>query len=418
MISVICVYNNDILLEINLLNSLKRQDVNYQLILVDNRRNKFKTLTQALNYGGKQANGDYLLFIHQDVKLHGKSWLRKAENILKSLKNIGIAGVAGIDKDNNPVGFIIDRGRYWGSKIKKSIPIFVLDEVLFIIPKKIFELFNFDEDLKWHSYSAEYCLRVQSNNLKAYVIPLSISHNSITLPILKAGNLKTDDLLLWKKHHKKFPIIFKTTDKIAPKLDRKIIKIIRSILRINKINSKLQTFQNRRIYIKTNKILDIIIPIEQLFFLKRDKMFRHSVGISDKLEYIIISKSLNVHKNYLLTSPYNLPFRKKVFNCVFLKSILEYIPKFKAEKILNDTERVSKKIVIFIPNNGYPRTKAYKNYRSIWKISEFKKRGYNIHGIKSKRYIRNSLIIFIEPIIDIIVWWVPYLAGFLIALNN
>ena len=418
MISIICIYNNEPILNINLLDSIRKQDVKHELILVDNRKNQFQKLTEALNYGGKQAKGDYLLFVHQDVKLHGSSWLRKAEHILNSLDNIGIAGVAGIDKNNNPVGFIIDRGRYWGSNIEKSIPIFVLDEVLLIIPKKIFNVLRFDEDLKWHSYAAEYCLRVQSNNLKAYVIPLSISHNSMTLPILKAGNLEMDDLVLWKKHHNKFPIIFKTTDKIAPKLDQKLIKIIRSILRINKINSKLKIFQNRRIYIKTNKILDVIIPIEQPFFLKRDKMFIHSVGISDKLEYIIISKSLNVHRNYVLTSLSNLPFRKKVFNGVFLKSILEYIPKFKAEKILNDTERVSKKLVIFIPNNGYPRTRAYKKYRSIWKISEFRKKGYKIHGIKSKGFIKNRFIIPIELIIDIITWWVPCLSGFLIALYD
>jgi hypothetical protein len=36
---------------------------NYELILVDKIQNKFKSAAQALNYGGKKAKGEYIMFV-------------------------------------------------------------------------------------------------------------------------------------------------------------------------------------------------------------------------------------------------------------------------------------------------------------------------------------------------------------------
>ena len=418
MISVICVYNNDIFLEINLLNSLKRQNVNYQLILVDNRNNQFKTLTQALNYGGQKAKGEYLLFVHQDVQLHGNSWLKRAEEQLRFLDDVGIGGVAGIDDNNEPVGFIIDRGIYWGKPIKEPLPALTIDELLFIIPKKVFDICNFDEDLKWHSYAADYCLNILSKGLKTYIIPLHVSHNSFTLPILKVGSLEDDDLVLWRKYKNDFSAIYKTTDKIEPYISNSLRKLKQLTLFFTEKISNLKRYQSQRLFIKQQRILDIIVPIEQPLYLKDHKKSLQSVGVSDKFEHLIISKRLNVHKNYIFTSLEYMPFRNKVFNGVILKSLLEYLPKRRAKILLNGIESAVKKKFLYLPNKGYPRSKAYKLYRSIWNISELKKDGYRIHGIKPKRFFKNKIQILIEPFIDILCWWIPCLSSFIMAIRD
>ena len=77
MISVICVYNDHDVLDEYLLGSLEKQESSYELILVDNTPNKFKSAAEALNYGGNKANGKYIMFAHQDLELTSPGWLRE-----------------------------------------------------------------------------------------------------------------------------------------------------------------------------------------------------------------------------------------------------------------------------------------------------------------------------------------------------
>ena len=72
MISIVCVFNDKKVLNEYLLESLKNQTAHYELILIDNTKNKFKSASEALNYGAKNANGNYLMFVHQDVYLCSK----------------------------------------------------------------------------------------------------------------------------------------------------------------------------------------------------------------------------------------------------------------------------------------------------------------------------------------------------------
>ena len=69
MISIICVFNDKKVLNECLLESLKNQTANYELILIDNTNRKFKSASEALNYGAKKAKGNYLMFVHQDMFL-------------------------------------------------------------------------------------------------------------------------------------------------------------------------------------------------------------------------------------------------------------------------------------------------------------------------------------------------------------
>jgi hypothetical protein len=95
MISIICVYNDEWILQNYLLKSLPAGRNDFELITFDNTHNSFRSAAQALNWCGRQAVGDYLMFVHQDVDLRSDSWLNSTEALLKSLPNLGIAGVAG-----------------------------------------------------------------------------------------------------------------------------------------------------------------------------------------------------------------------------------------------------------------------------------------------------------------------------------
>jgi len=199
MISIICVYNSTSTLQSCLLNSLSKQKTDFELISVDNTEKRFKSAAEALNWGGKQAAGDYLIFAHQDVDLRSDSWLNTTETLLKSLPNLGIAGVAGVID-----GGISLRERYtdtitqrppkkfksgithgprmepWGTPIEGAEPVQTLDECLVIIPKSVFGILQFDEATcsDWHLYAVDYCLSVATQGFGVYAIPSCLHHRS------------------------------------------------------------------------------------------------------------------------------------------------------------------------------------------------------------------------------------------------
>jgi hypothetical protein len=181
MISIICVYNDRELLEEYLLKSLHSQSADYELILLDNREGKYKSAPEALNSGGQKAQGDYLIFVHQDIDLKSDTWLVDAEKILNNLDNWGVAGVAGVPLD----GILksnIENGIppiKPGQHIKNPLPVQTLDECLIIVPRTVFNKCKFDEELVgWHLYSVDYCLNIKRYGYESFVLPLYLYHRS------------------------------------------------------------------------------------------------------------------------------------------------------------------------------------------------------------------------------------------------
>ena len=205
MMSIICVYNNENILEEYLIKSLNRQTEKYEFILIDNRENKFKSAASALNFGAKKAHGEYLVFAHQDIYFSDENWIKNTTKQLKNLNNTGIVGVAGKTIDSlvrsnikqglNPV----DVSPF---KIAKAEKASTLDECLFIIPKTVFDKYNLNEDIcdDWHLYAVEYVYNIKNQGLEAYIIPTTLEHRSkgasmsetyyTTLPKLQKKYLK------------------------------------------------------------------------------------------------------------------------------------------------------------------------------------------------------------------------------------
>jgi len=213
IISIICVYNNKNSLEEHLLKSLKDQSMEYELILMDNTFGKFKSAAEALNFGGKKAKGQYLLFIHQDFEWSSNTWLKELSNILNTL-NFGVAGVAGKYSkkciSNIKGGFPpILEGEI---QITEPKEVSTIDEVVIIIPKAVFEEIQFDEVTcdNWHLYASDYCLTAKKTGYKVYVIPMNGYHASIGNSFFEGHYYPTLRKLV-KKHKKDYKMIYTTT---------------------------------------------------------------------------------------------------------------------------------------------------------------------------------------------------------------
>jgi hypothetical protein len=199
MISIICAYNDEQVLQACLLKSLSEQETACETIMIDNTQNRFKSAAEALNWGGTQAVGDYLMFVHQDVDLCSDSFFDGTEALLDSLPDLGVAGVAGISERGGPFvercsntihhrpqarfRNVITQGpqrERWGTPIQEPEPVQTLDECLVIIPKSMFHMMQFDEVTcdGWHLYAADYCLSVAARGFGVYAIPKSLHHQS------------------------------------------------------------------------------------------------------------------------------------------------------------------------------------------------------------------------------------------------
>lgn len=183
MMSIICVYNNKEILDKYLLESLKKQEADYELILIDNRKNQYNSAASALNYGAKKATGEYFVFTHQDINFTDSNWIKNTINQIKKLDNIGIIGVAGKTVDSAVRSNIkqgIEPKDVTPFKLDKTEQASTLDECLFIIPKKVFLKHPLSESRcpNWHLYCVDYVYNIKNQGYEAYLIPTQLEHRS------------------------------------------------------------------------------------------------------------------------------------------------------------------------------------------------------------------------------------------------
>ncbi|MEL7669174.1 glycosyltransferase [Methanobacterium sp.] len=207
------MYNNEEILNDYLLKSLNSQTTNYELILIDNTQKKFKSAAEAFNQEGKKAKGKYIIFTHQDVDLCSNTFLNDLELILDPISNLGIAGVAGKSKEKVIISNIKEGiPPKFSGKIQIDTPVKVqtLDECLFIIPKNVFDMVPFDEEVcnGWHLYAVDYSLSVNEKGRDVYVVPASIYHKSAGDSFSKEYYSILKKLL--NKHRKNYKMVYTT----------------------------------------------------------------------------------------------------------------------------------------------------------------------------------------------------------------
>jgi len=230
MISIVCVYNNELLLSEYLLQSLKHQTALFELITLDNTKNTFKSAAEALNYGGRKARGKYIMFVHQDIRLALNTWIEDAERTVDSLPNLGAAGIAGKRKGERLVMTSVTHGSPpspAGTIVKEPVRVETIDECLIVIPRGVFDVLKFDEITcdSWHLYAVDYCLSSKLLGFETYVLPLPAYHLSSdgtpvpTLPIdLLISKFPGQQSFLPKEYYETLKKVLKKHKKYTPKI--------------------------------------------------------------------------------------------------------------------------------------------------------------------------------------------------------
>ena len=185
--SVISAVNNEEILKSCLLKSPDLRSA-ADVIL----RTGFTSAASAYNSALREAKGDILVFVHQDVYLP-EGWINRVRSAIEVLSvrdpDWAVLGVWGVKNDGGYAGYV-----YWqgvaGKHFDGGIEVVSLDEMVLILRRT--SMLSFDENLRgFHMYGADLCLEAARRGMRSYVVSAFCIHNAkgygmFPLPFWKA----------------------------------------------------------------------------------------------------------------------------------------------------------------------------------------------------------------------------------------
>ena len=181
MISVICCFNRyDAFCTMR--ESLYTQNIKTEVIGVDNSKGRFPSAAAALNWGAEQANGDILVFLHQDIVFLREDSLARLVGGVQQVSGDAVAGIFGAGEAEQ------------NTKIGDFSLCDTLDECCIAMRRTTWQRLKFNEDIcdGWHLYVVEFCLRARS--IKAVVCS-----NNCDIQHLSNGTVNEEYMKTFKK---------------------------------------------------------------------------------------------------------------------------------------------------------------------------------------------------------------------------
>lgn len=130
----------------------------------------------------------------------------------------------------------------------------------------------------------------------------------------------------------------------------------------------------------------------------KDSPIRHifvgySVGVELFEPYLEESKRSKIHSQYILGDIRNIGFKENSFDAVLALDLIEHLTKEEGINLIGVMEKWANKKVIISTTNGFVWQEGYDNNPSQihecgWSVTEFKKLGYKIYGIRGWKGLR------------------------------
>lgn len=123
----------------------------------------------------------------------------------------------------------------------------------------------------------------------------------------------------------------------------------------------------------------------------------HAVGADIFNESIAKSKKLHIHDEYIQGDVMDIAkiVKPKSFDAVIALDLIEHLTKKQGERLLTIMESIARKKVIVMTPNGFYRQEPYENnpyqiHKSGWGVNDFRKRGYDVYGIRGLKSLRGE----------------------------
>lgn len=163
-----------------------QKGVSYELLTIDNCNNQFSSARLAYNRVIKKAKGDYLVFLHPDMRFLDEFALRDVLSQVTNTDDLGVAGVAGCPFELNShhkstILTTIVQGAHpqkIGKPISRMTEVQTVDECFFVMEHSFCKEHPFSDVPGWHMYAVEQCLVALLSDRKNYVVPARMWHYS------------------------------------------------------------------------------------------------------------------------------------------------------------------------------------------------------------------------------------------------
>lgn len=123
----------------------------------------------------------------------------------------------------------------------------------------------------------------------------------------------------------------------------------------------------------------------------------YSVGVDIHKPSIQEIKEKKIHDTYKIVDVLKISkyFKPRSFDAVIALDVVEHFEKKDGLSLIKQMETIaSKKVVILTPYGFVPQRPVdgnpYQEHKSGWYIEEFKKRGYDVYGMRGFRFIRGE----------------------------
>ena len=138
-------------------------------------------ISEALNQGAHLARHDIFCFLHNDVFIHEKDWMKKVSNFFSQNTMKGVVGFYGakcIRKDGTFRGKTIIHAKKDSPIIKKHVEqVAVVDGLCMCVKRKAFEdAGGFDDRFTIHFYDKDISMKCLKAGYKNYVLNIPFEH--------------------------------------------------------------------------------------------------------------------------------------------------------------------------------------------------------------------------------------------------
>ncbi len=124
---------------------------------------------------------------------------------------------------------------------------------------------------------------------------------------------------------------------------------------------------------------------------------KYSLGVDNYEQYIALSKSQNIHTDYIISDVLEACEKIKTnsFDCVLALDLIEHLSRNDGLKLIKEMERVAKhKLIIYTPNGylaqGILDDNRHQHHLSGWKVGEMKKLGFKVFGMSGLKFLRKE----------------------------
>ena len=123
----------------------------------------------------------------------------------------------------------------------------------------------------------------------------------------------------------------------------------------------------------------------------------YSVGIDIHKPSIGEIKKKKIHDEYKIGDVLKIDkfFKPKSFDVVLALDVIEHFEKKESLNLIKQMEKIAKKKVVILTPNGFAKQDAYdgnlfQEHKSGWNISDFRRLGYKVFGIRGLRFLRGG----------------------------